>query len=147
AVGHLHGRLRRFAEACEGFLLRRFRAVVTISGRMGARLRDKGVEADRLHLVRNWVDTTSIRPLKGRNAFRAELGLAADGLVVLSAGQIGPKQALPTVLDAAAALLGEGGVHFVIAGEGPVKDRLVSEYGSAANVHFLPLQPEARLCE
>ncbi len=148
AVGHLpDGVFRRLADGFERFLLRRFGAVVTISGRMGARLLEKGAHADRLHLVRNWVDTTRIRPVHGRNAFREALGLGKEAVVVLYAGQIGPKQGLRSVLDAARQFAGGGKVHFVVAGDGPVKDQLVRDYGGAQNIHFLPLQPEEKLCE
>jgi colanic acid biosynthesis glycosyl transferase WcaI len=55
--------------------MRRFSSVVTISEQMRKRLIAKGVAADRIGLVRNWVDLTKIKPLVGENVFRAELGL------------------------------------------------------------------------
>lgn len=148
AVGHLKGgALKSFIFGVESWLLRRFDGLITISGQMRKRLIAKGVEADRIGIVRNWVDLAKIKPLDGANGFRSELGLSESDFVVLYAGNVGAKQALEVVLDAARKLSGKPNVHFVIAGDGPEKQRLQRDYGELKTVHFLPLQPEARLCE
>jgi colanic acid biosynthesis glycosyl transferase WcaI len=148
AVGHLTGRwLQRFARACERVLLARFDHVVTISHEIRSRLCDKGVPEERLSIIRNWVDTKRIVPLNRSNRFRQELGLSEDTYIALYAGNIGTKQALHVVLDAAKRLVGELDIVFVIAGDGPEKAQLQSCYGHLPNVRFMPLQPEERLCE
>ncbi|VTZ25411.1 Colanic acid biosynthesis glycosyltransferase WcaI (fragment) [Methylocella tundrae] len=105
------------------------------------------MEAGRIAIVRNWVDLTKIKPLAEPNGFRAELGLTESDFVVLYAGNIGVKQALEVVLDAARKLVDRPNIHFVIAGDGPEKERLQRDYGDLKRLHFLPLQPEERLCE
>ena len=148
AVGHLKGRaLKSFVAHAESWLLRRFTSMITISGQMRRRLIAKGVEPSRIGVVRNWVDLDKIKPLEGPNGFRRELGLNDDDFVILYAGNVGVKQALDVVLQAARALAGKPNVHFVIAGDGPEKQRLVHKSADLRTVHFLPLQPEARLCE
>lgn len=148
AVGHLKGDLlKKIAVSLESWLLRRFSSVVTISEQMRKRLIAKGVAADRIGLVRNWVDLTKIKPLVGENVFRVELGLNCKDFIVLYAGSIGAKQSLDVVVEAARPLAGTPHVHFVIAGDGPEKMRLMENCAGLPNVHFLPLQPEERLCE
>jgi colanic acid biosynthesis glycosyl transferase WcaI len=148
AVGHLKGdRLKNFISRLESWLLRRFSSVITISGQMRQRLIAKGVETHRIGLVRNWVDPTKIKPLDGPNGFRRELGLQESDFIVLYAGNVGAKQALDVVLDAARQLTDISQVHFVIAGDGPEKQRLMFGSADLSTVHFLPLQPEQRLCE
>lgn len=149
ATGHLpsSGRARRLAFWFERMLLRGFDSVVTISNRMAARLRQKGVVAERLTVVRNWVDATRIYPLARPSAYRSMLGISADDYVVLYAGHLGIKQGLPVALEAARQLQARPDIVFVIAGEGPSKQALVERYGGQANVRFLPLQPEDRLNE
>jgi colanic acid biosynthesis glycosyl transferase WcaI len=148
AVGHLKGDLLKTTVLrLESWLLRRFSSVVTISSQMRKRLIAKGIAANRIGLVRNWVDLTKIRPLAGPNVFRAELRLSGADFVVLYAGNIGAKQALGVVLDTARRLAGMAHVHFVITGDGPEKQRLMQSSADLPNVHFLPLQPEERLCE
>lgn len=144
AVGHVRNEaLKRLALAVERFLVRRFDHVVTISERMREKLVDKGVLRAATTVIRNWVDLSRIRPLVGPNSFRSELRLRPDAFVLLYAGQIGAKQALPTLFEAVAGL----DVDLVIAGDGPSKAALAAKYGAEPNVHFLPLQPENRLAE
>ena len=148
AVGHLHGGLlQKFATMIERSVLRAFDAIVTISNRMQQNLELKGVPKQRLRLVRNWVNLEKVKPLDGSPAYRRELGLSDETFVALYAGNVGPKQALPIVLDAAEHLTAETKLVFVIAGDGPEKKRLMARYGHLSNVRFLPVQPEERLCE
>ncbi len=148
SVGHLKGEwLRKVATAVERFMLRRFDSIITISERMRRAIEVKGIAPDVLLVLRNWVDLSSIRRMDGANRFREMLGIAATDFVVLYAGQLGPKQALPVLLDAALQCRDHSGIRFVIAGDGPIKESLVETYGRFANIHFLPLQPEEHLCE
>ncbi|WP_051335743.1 WcaI family glycosyltransferase [Methylocapsa acidiphila] len=148
AVGHLKGQgLQNLVMKAESWLLRQFASVITISGQMRKKLIAKGVEPQRIGVVRNWVDLAKIKPLDEPNGFRSELNLTDADFVVLYAGNVGAKQALEVVLDAARRLAGKPRLHFVIAGDGPEKQRLMRESGDLPNVHFLPLQPEVRLCE
>jgi colanic acid biosynthesis glycosyl transferase WcaI len=143
AVGHVkNGAVKTAAFGFEKIVLRMFDNVVTISHKMAEKLTEKGVRPDKLRLIRNWVDTSRIFPQKGRNRFREELGFTADDFVALYAGNIGVKQALNLVMDAAEQLAGTK-IRFVIAGDGPEKASLVAR--NAKNVTFLPLQPENRL--
>jgi colanic acid biosynthesis glycosyl transferase WcaI len=147
SVGHLsNGMLIGIARQVECFLLRRFDAVITISNKMSDRLAQKGVAAGRLHVIRNWVDLDKIKPSSGPNGFRRELGLTDDDFVVLYAGNLGPKQGL-SVLVEAAKLIAHSNIHFVIAGAGPVRQELIESTTAMPNVHWLPLQPEERLNE
>jgi colanic acid biosynthesis glycosyl transferase WcaI len=148
AVGYLKGkRVKALVAKAESFLLRQFTSIITISAQMMKRLVAKGVEPVKLSVVRNWVDLGQIKPLAGPNRFRKELGLAEKDFVVLYAGNIGAKQALNVVVDAARMLACQSRVHFVIAGDGPEKPGLMGASADLLNVHFLPLQPEERLCE
>lgn len=148
ATGHLRsGFARKFFYGIERLILRGFDSVVTISDRMRDRLKAKGVSPGRLAIVRNWVDLDRIKPLLGPSLYRRELGLADDAFVALYAGNIGPKQALPAVLDTAERLASDRDVVFVIAGEGPAKRRLLEQYGHLPNVRFIPVQPEERFCD
>ncbi|MBV8664285.1 MAG: WcaI family glycosyltransferase [Hyphomicrobiales bacterium] len=149
AVGHLKGNgwLQRIASLCEGWLLRRFDRVVTISGAMAERLARKGVAADRIAIVYNWVDLDAIKPLGRQSVYRDELGFAAGDRIVLYSGAIGAKQGFEDVIDAAERLARRQDIQFVIAGEGPAKPALAERAASSRNVRFLPFQPYSRLSE
>lgn len=147
AVGHLGETplLKRLGRAFEHFCMSRFDAVVTISQKMVERIVDKGVSAERVSIVRNWVDLEHIRPVEKSLAYRDELGLPRDAFVVLYSGNIGPKQGLDVVVEAARRLSGRPDVVFAIAGEGPSKEGLRARAADLPSVRFLGFQPYARL--
>jgi colanic acid biosynthesis glycosyl transferase WcaI len=147
-VGHLKARwLQKLAIVIERFILRRFKLVVTISERMKQRLTAKGVPPASIIVLRNWVNSSKIKRIDGPNSFRAPLGIGLKDFVVLYSGQIGPKQALHLLLEAALKCGHESGIQFVVAGDGPTKKSLIETYGREPNIHFLPVQPEEKLCE
>lgn len=141
------GWLRRAALAAERFWLRRFDRVSTISDKMLEKLPGKGVAGARAVLFPNWVDPAGIYPLAQAGDLRAQLGLPADGLVALYAGNMGEKQGLEIVLDAAKAMQHEPGIYFVLCGEGAARARLQEQYARLPNVSWLPLQPASKLNE
>lgn len=149
AVGHLGalGFLKALGYAFERFTLKRFDKVITISNRMAEKLVEKGVKPQNMALVRNWVDLSHIYPMTEESPYRAELGFTKDDFVVLYSGNIGAKQGLTVLLDAAEQLRRQSNIQFVIAGEGPLKDALQARYGVLPNLRFLPFQPYARLNE
>ncbi|MBN9432390.1 MAG: WcaI family glycosyltransferase [Bosea sp.] len=147
AVGHLGSKtwLKRLGYAFERAVMRGFDRVVTISNRMAEKIVEKGVPEAKVAVIRNWVDLDQIFPLDGPSPYRQELGYAEDDFVVLYSGNIGAKQGLHVLLDAAESLAGDRSIRFVIAGEGPAKDDLIARYGKLETVRFLPFQPYARL--
>lgn len=149
AVGHLgeKGWLKKLGYGFERLTLRGFDKVITISNRMAEKLAEKGIRRDRLSVIRNWVDLSHIYPMEEVSPYRAELGFAEEDFVVLYSGNLGAKQGLNVLLDAAESLKDEKRIHFVIAGEGPVKAALQARSQALDNVRFLPFQPMARLNE
>ena len=65
--------------------------------------------------------------------------------MALYSGNMGRKQGLEHVIIAARQLRGHDGIHFVLCGEGEVKDELLAQARDLTNVQFLPLQPVERL--
>jgi colanic acid biosynthesis glycosyl transferase WcaI len=141
------GWLRRAVLAAEAFWIRRFGFATTISPRMLDKLRAKGVAEERSALFPNWADTENIRPLDRPSSYRAELGLEPGAVIALYSGNMGDKQGLATILDAARRTADLGLVHFILAGEGAARERLEEEARGLANVTILDLQPLERLNE
>jgi colanic acid biosynthesis glycosyl transferase WcaI len=129
----------------EHFLFTRSQAVTTISRAMAARIRDKGVPPERLHLLPNWADLEAIKPGERRNALRRELGLN-DEIMVLYAGNMGEKQGLEVILDAAAITRYNQAIRYVFVGEGAAGKRLMDRAQRLAleTVSFLPVQSRDR---
>lgn len=139
------GALRSAALAAERTLLRRFDRVSTISEAMRERIIAKGVAAEKAPLVANWVDIDAITPLDGSSAFRAQLGLAPHVCVALYAGNLGEKQGLDQLIDAARRLQHVQDLVFVIAGAGSARASLEVAGAGLSNLRWLPLQPLERL--
>ncbi len=139
------GHVRTWVLLFESALMRAFDRVSTISRNMLARLIDKRVRPDHCLLFLNWVDTDEIFPLPATSSLRAELGIGNDRIVALYSGNMGEKQGLEIVLQAARSLIGNTGIQFVMCGEGAGKSRLRESFSDLTNVIWLPLQPVGRL--
>ncbi|MDP2021663.1 MAG: glycosyltransferase WbuB [Hydrogenophaga sp.] len=145
-LGLIKGKaLRRWVEGAERWLMRRFDRVSTISGRMVARARAKGVATDRVVHFPNWVDISGIAPLATLSAYRAELGLAPSAVVALYSGNMGNKQGLEILADVARLLQDNPSVQFVFGGNGSGRDDLQTRCAGLPNVRFMDLQPLQRL--
>ncbi|MBN4006610.1 WcaI family glycosyltransferase [Nostoc sp. LPT] len=110
-------------------------------------LRSKGVEADKIVQIPNWVDVNFIRPLpKKDNAFRTAHNLNGK-FVVLYSGNIALTQGLESVVKAASVLRHISDIVFVIVGEAKGLQRLQQECldCGADNVLLLPFQPRKDL--
>lgn len=137
--------MRSLVLSVERVLMRGFRRVSTISPNMLARLHAKGVDPDRALLFPNWADLGAISPLSYPSSLRAELGIAPEVVVALYSGNMGEKQGLEIVLEAALSLSEHSEIQFVLCGEGAAKARLQERYGRLPNVQWFPLQPVERL--
>ncbi|BAY76359.1 group 1 glycosyl transferase [Nostoc linckia NIES-25] len=112
-------------------------------------LRSKGVEADKIVQIPNWVDVNFIRPLpQENNPFRTTHNLNGK-FVVLYSGNIALTQGLESVVKAASVLRHIPDIAFVIVGEAKGLQRLQQECldCGADNVLLLPFQPRKNLPE
>jgi len=138
------GFVKKCVTAVEGWLMRRFDRVSSISRQMVARLSAFGIPEDRTSIVPNWVDVDRIRPDARGRAFREEWGLGPDRKIVLYAGSMGKKQGLEMVLETARALQNDDPeILFLLVGEGSAKEGLVQQASALGlrNVVFKPPQP------
>jgi colanic acid biosynthesis glycosyl transferase WcaI len=138
--------LARILCAVERYLLRSFDRVSTISERMCERLTAKGVPAQKIVHFPNWVDTQQVFPSQpDGNPYRQILGLSEHDQVLLYSGNMGQKQGLGILLEAAQLLADASRVHFVLCGDGAERAPLVERARGMSNVHFLATQPLEKL--
>jgi len=137
--------LRKLVLYVERWLMRNFDRVSTISNSMVAKLVEKGVGQDKSALFPNWVDMAIIFPREQVSPLRNLLGFPAEKIVALYSGNIGEKQGLDIVLEAASRLVSNPKIQFVLCGEGAARARLFEKYERLPNVVWLPLQPVERL--
>ena len=133
--------VRRAVGVWENRLMRRFDPVSTISQRMLARARAKGVELERLILFPNWVDLATVTPPLGPNPLRTELGVPSDAIVALYSGTMGRKRKWKLLPQVAARLEDTPNLLFVFCGNGAGREELVAGCEGLPNVRFMDLQP------
>jgi colanic acid biosynthesis glycosyl transferase WcaI len=91
------------------------------------------------------VELDRIAPSAGRSPLRREWGIAEEDIVILYSGNMGEKQGLEIIIDAAHLLSSYRDIRFVICGDGAARPRLEQAAAGLSNVEFKPLQPAERL--
>lgn len=135
-------RLRRWALRIESALMRSFNRVSTISEAMLARLDQKGVPEDQQVLFGNWADLEHLHPdPEAGQCFKEQLGLPAHQRIALYSGNLGEKQGVEIVVEAAKFLHQHPELTFIICGSGAAESRLRQQAEGLPNLIFLPLQP------
>ncbi|RYG88863.1 MAG: colanic acid biosynthesis glycosyltransferase WcaI [Alphaproteobacteria bacterium] len=149
-LGLLTNRIvRRVAFAFEASVMRAFDKVSSIAPAMTRKLSAKGVAADRVVELRNWVDVDAVRVFASTHTrYRAELSIPDGHLVALYSGNMAAKQGIEALAEVAQQLHGaEAPVTLVLCGTGSASEPLRAACNDAPNVRFLPLQPLDRLAE
>ncbi|RVT99763.1 colanic acid biosynthesis glycosyltransferase WcaI [Mucilaginibacter limnophilus] len=128
----------------EYFILKHSNYVSTISKGMLNKILQKGIPEAKTFMLYNWVDTQHIRPLSKEQSLRSRLGLAETDKVVIYSGNLGEKQGLEIIVEAAAAL---PDVNFLIFGSGGGKEKLqdLVYHSGVSNVSFHPFLPYSEL--
>ena len=118
--------------------------IVAVSEALRARLVALGIAAGRIRVLPNGVDLDLFAP-RPRETARRELGLGAEGIVVLSVGQLVPAKAFELVIRAVAQI---PEATLVMVGDGPeaaALRRLAEHTGVTGRVRFLGAVPQERL--
>jgi len=140
-LGMLPGWAVRFLYKVEGAAYRNARLVTTLTPSMRKKIVDKGVPAEKVELLEPRMDDSlvDLRPEEG-SMFRQRYGLGEKFLVTHS-GNMGMKQGLDVVLDAAALHRGDDSMQFLFVGDGADCERIQRRAAEMRleNVRFLPL--------
>jgi colanic acid biosynthesis glycosyl transferase WcaI len=133
----------RLARAFEAFTYRKSLAVVCLCQGFIDRLKERGLGVERLLLIPDWGDTENIRPCEEDATFRAAHQFSSDQFLIFHTGNMGKKQNLINVLNAAQLARDEADVRWVLVGEGEERvdlEREISRRG-LTNVQLMPFQP------
>lgn len=148
-VASMRGRLGALLRAVRNRSLRSAVLDVAIGERMAERLRAEGVPADRVVVMPNWCDDTSIFPVPRTSALRIEWDLA-DRFVVCYSGNLGRAHESETMLGAAHLLREREDIVFLMIGGGHENAALAQRVAAdelGERVRFHPYQPRERLNE
>jgi len=121
--------------------------IIAISQDIKSSIVKRGVPAEKIEVVYNWVDENAVHPVsKEDNPLFEEFGLSRDKFTVVYAGNLGNAQNIDIVIDGAKEL---PEVQFAIFGtdglEKEIRTRIEQE--ELTNVHMNPLQPFERVSQ
>lgn len=136
-------RFKHIARRFESWLLQRFDVVSSISYSMLDNAKSKGVSQSKLLLFPNWADTDFVTPEIYVDDIRQAWGFSPEHKVILYSGNIGAKQGLEMVVEAAESLASNTQVKFVVIGNGTYRETLedMARNKKLNNLIFKPLQP------
>lgn len=125
----------------EAFAYRKAARVSGISPEILAAFRRKGVPESKLILFPNAIALPDEPEIPARGRFRSKQGFSPDEFLAIYAGNLGIKQGLDILLEAAELLRADRNIRIVIAGDGAAREQLEREARSRnlANVSMLPL--------
>ncbi|MEI6336670.1 MAG: glycosyltransferase WbuB [Methylococcaceae bacterium] len=126
----------------ERWLMRRFDAISTISYSMVQKAKYKTRQPEKIFYFPNWVDTNFLTPNADQTLFRKRWDISKSTRVILYSGNIGKKQGLEIILQAADQLREEPDLLFLLIGTGAAQEALVrqAEQMQLPNLRFYPLQ-------
>jgi glycosyltransferase involved in cell wall biosynthesis len=138
-------RLGRVMASVESKIVRSAEGVVAIHDRFKSYLVDcLGVDPNVVRVIRNWTHVEPA-PVAGLPQIRANLGWSPDDIVVLHAGNMGKKQGLENVVNAARlAQLQKSKVRFVLMGDGNQRRTLEAMAGGLDRLQLLPPLPDSQ---
>lgn len=119
--------------------------IIAISNDIKRSMVARGVPAEKIEVVYNWVDEMAVQPVtKEDNQLFEEFGLSRDKFTIVYAGNLGNAQNIGIVLDGAKEL---PKVQFAVFGSGGLENEIRKriEEENCTNVHLNPLQPVERV--
>jgi len=125
----------------ERFVYKQASRITVIAPRMRERLLEKGVPDRKIEVIPNFVDLEDFAPLPKHNDFSRQYQLL-DKFVVSYAGNMGVAQGLEVFIRAAELLRNEPGIHFMMMGDGILRETLKQRVAQLdlPNFTFLPYQ-------
>lgn len=147
AVGAIkHSLPLRVVEKLELFLYRKSAAVAALTYAFKRNLVSRGIDPNKIWVVRNGVDAGRYGLRDRHVQLEAEHGLKGK-FVIGYIGTHGLAHALDQVIESAFLLKNEKNIQFLFAGAGAARASLIEQAGQLglSNVVFLPMQPKERI--
>ena len=145
AVGAMKdGIFIRLMEKVEHFLYRRAALIIVVSKAFKNEMVERGIAADKIHVVLNGVDEKLFFPYEKNQALLTEYGLK-DQFVIGYVGTHGLAHDLVNVLQAVERLQAHSQIQFIFVGAGAERARIEKIVGERklGNVTMIPQQPRS----
>lgn len=133
-----------FLEKVEMFLYRRADLIIAVTHSFKAELVQRGITAEKIHVILNGVDLVRYSPVKFKNVLLASKFNLQDKFVAGYIGTHGMAHGLEHIVEAAHLLEGREDIRIVFAGGGAARERLENyvRLNELRNVVLIPRQPK-----
>jgi colanic acid biosynthesis glycosyl transferase WcaI len=144
------GRLTECLYTIERLGYRKAALVSTLTEAMRQKIISKGVAPEKLVLFSDWArpELFDVPAEGGGVRFRQSLGLENE-LLVVHAGNMGVKQGLEVILDAAGRSREDRAIKYLLVGDGSVREQLEQRAKTLQldNIRFVPLLPDEQFLD
>jgi glycosyltransferase involved in cell wall biosynthesis len=143
-VNNKSGLVWRIGRIIENFTYRHADKIIVISEDFKKNILFKGVPAEKVIVVYNWVDQNAVSSIDRKdNILFDRYGLNRNDFFVTYSGNIGLTQNMDLLLDVAKDLEGNDEIQFVLIGEGAYVEHVkeIINRDKIKNVILLPFQP------
>lgn len=133
-----------FLYSIEHFIYNKADYIFTISEGMQNKIINKGFAKDKVKLFYDWANVETLKPMTKNNPFAKKHSLDKK-FVVLHAGNMGEKQDMRIILEAARKMKLDNSIYFLLVGRGS-KRTFVEDYikkKALSNVLLLEIQPKS----
>jgi putative colanic acid biosynthesis glycosyltransferase WcaI len=140
------GRMANMLFCIERLAYRNASIVATLTNGMARRIMDKGISPSRVRMIPHWIDESILNLPFDAPAQPPWLEFASQRkFLVVHAGNMGVKQGLDVVLEAAALSKDNRDITYLLVGDGAEAGRLKAKASQQrlTNLSFFPLQPRA----
>lgn len=128
--------ISKLVQLLESRNLKRASGIAVISPAMKKALKEMGVEPDKVSLIPLY-STNTILELE-RDTAKASNGWDPNTFTIVHSGNMGNKQNLETLIDAARILSSEKDIAFYLVGHGNQEEHLKNRAKGLKNLHFVP---------
>lgn len=142
--------LYKIGRKIEDYTYKNADKIIVISESFKKNIMQKGVPAEKIAVIPNWVDTEKIKPVsRENNTLFEEFGIDRDKFIVLYAGNFGASQGTDVILNAAELLKAQTDIQFVLFGGGSEFEKAKNTVAekNLTNVIINPLLPAERISE
>ena len=136
----------KILETLELHLYKKSKAVVTVTDSFKRNIVERGIDDNKVHVIKNGVDLTQFYSKQVEKTIIPEVDLN-NKFVVLYIGAHGISQALKKIIDTAKILKNETEIIFLFVGDGAEKEELVKYNKNLKNIKFIGIQPKEKVIE
>jgi colanic acid biosynthesis glycosyl transferase WcaI len=120
--------------------------IIVLDDDMKSRLANWSVDEHRMSVIPNWMDCSTVRPIKEKNPLRDQWGLHGK-FVLMHSGNMGMTQNLHVLVDAMKRTDTPHQCQLLLVGNGAKRAELERQAAGARNVLFQDYQPREKLAE